>query len=83
MDGNMIRHNPSLGALSAKSRQAHFWLSESDHAYLAAKAVDGDESIGSVVRRLIRRARMLEGPVQAGPKASLFLRSSGTPEKQA
>jgi hypothetical protein len=43
--------------MSGGRRQLHVWVTEIDHAFLTKLARSRDESVGVLVRRLIRSAR--------------------------
>jgi hypothetical protein len=41
-------------------RQLHLWVSDNDYQYLAARAADGEVSLGAVIRQLLRQARQAD-----------------------
>jgi hypothetical protein len=54
-----------------RRRQLHLWISDDDHEFLVRHAEDRDETVGMIVRRLIRqlkRAAALD-PLEADPGA--------------
>lgn len=42
-------------------RQAHVWLTQVDHAFLVDLSARNAESVSSVLRRLVRTARLKAG----------------------
>jgi hypothetical protein len=49
------------------SRQFHFRIPESDHEFLKSLARKNDETVGAVLRRLVRRLRVSSGPLCVNP----------------
>jgi hypothetical protein len=56
---------------SAQRKQFHFWLSGDDYRFLKSKADARGESMGALLRRVVRRLKQIEPA--SGPQRSAHL----------
>lgn len=50
-----------------RRKQLHIWLSDGDHEFLTRYARQRDETIGVIVRRLVRHLKQPHRPMSASP----------------